>query len=133
VLDEKAITPVVTKGGYCSGRTVGGHHVSRHENLGRFKSVMLTAERLSDEREINASESKLCFWRGKTLVYFYGGNQHGVGICSQPSSTGRRGNCSRTVSNERNTPNLAAAGRGKGTVTVGSPSFLFRKDRRSTV
>jgi alpha-L-fucosidase len=29
-------------------------------------------------REANASDPRLCAWKGKTLVYFAGGNQHGV-------------------------------------------------------
>lgn len=29
--------------------------------------------------EINASDAELCFWKGKTIVYFCGGNQLGVG------------------------------------------------------
>jgi len=33
-----------------------------------------------DVRELSASDAELCEWRGKTLVYFYGGNQQGQGI-----------------------------------------------------
>jgi len=29
-------------------------------------------------RDINASDAELCFWKGKTIVYFNGGNQQGV-------------------------------------------------------
>jgi len=32
-----------------------------------------------DVREISACDAKLCAWQGKTLVYFYGGNQQGQG------------------------------------------------------
>ena len=35
-------------------------------------------EHFPDVREASASDAKLCAWRGKTLVYFSGGNQHGV-------------------------------------------------------
>ncbi|MFA6717194.1 MAG: hypothetical protein WCS27_17580 [Victivallaceae bacterium] len=31
-----------------------------------------------DVYEINASDAELCYWKGKTLVYFNGGNQQGV-------------------------------------------------------
>lgn len=31
-----------------------------------------------DVREINASDAELCEWKGKTIVYFCGGNQGGV-------------------------------------------------------
>ena len=31
-----------------------------------------------DVRELSASDAELCFWRGKTIVYFHSGNQQGV-------------------------------------------------------
>jgi len=33
-----------------------------------------------DVREISASDAELCAWQGRTLVYFYGGNQQGQGV-----------------------------------------------------
>ena len=31
-----------------------------------------------DVRELSASDAELCFWRGRTIVYFHSGNQQGV-------------------------------------------------------
>jgi alpha-L-fucosidase len=31
-----------------------------------------------DVRELSASDAEMCFWRGKTIVYFHSGNQQGV-------------------------------------------------------
>lgn len=32
-----------------------------------------------DVYEVNVSDAELCYWKGKTIIYFYGGNQLGVG------------------------------------------------------
>ncbi|MHB9106941.1 MAG: glycoside hydrolase family protein [Armatimonadota bacterium] len=42
-----------------------------------------------DVREISASDAKLCAWQGKTLVYFYGGNQQGQGALQAAEFDGR--------------------------------------------
>lgn len=35
-------------------------------------------EQYPDVYELNASDAELCFWKGRTIVYFCGGNQQGV-------------------------------------------------------
>lgn len=36
-------------------------------------------EHFPEVREISASDAEICVWKGKTIVYFNGGNQQGVG------------------------------------------------------
>lgn len=35
--------------------------------------------RPAEIRETNASDAELCYWKGKTLVYYTGGDQHFAG------------------------------------------------------
>ncbi len=52
-------------------------------------------DRFPDVYELNASDPELCAWRGKTIVYFLGGNQQGVYDLQQAEFDGSPGDLLR--------------------------------------